>query len=189
LEILFSDPYYDTPEWDAERFRHEIASEVISEDPSARVVLTDVGLAADSPSVLVELFSGIDWKALLAPAAITLFFMGDRIEKNVDAWIKLAKRVQDILKRRPPTRVDERAAVLLAISGIEERELVSGFQASVQIVVLTPGPGVKGRLDSRPDALYCVTIHAEDAVWVLVIKSSGHILFKLRQSRSWLDFL
>ena len=88
-----------------------------------------------------------------------------------------------------PTRIDEKAAVLLVLNSIVETGIeLDQLALSVQVVQLMPGPAGVGTLDKRPDAIYLVTASTEKAVRVTIIKSDGKVLYSRDYPKDWLRF-
>jgi len=66
---------------------------------------------------------GADWIVILAIFS-SLFFLGEKIEKNISAWLKLGKRIKSLFKKYPKKWIfiDERGASALCLIDIEECE-------------------------------------------------------------------
>ncbi len=190
MELLYSDPYYDSEDWNPDRYPAELKAAVAGLDPKAGVSKTDVGHGADFPCVLVELLADLDWKSLIAPVAVgSLFFKGKAIQENLEAWVALGKKLLGLFRRMKPTRIDEKAAVLLVLNSIVETGIDLGQLAlSVQVVQLMHGPAGIGTLDKRPDAIYLITASTGKAVRVTIIKSDGKELYSEDYSKDLLRF-
>lgn len=124
VEILFADAYYDS-EREGEDYSVELRRMVSEFDGSAHIHPTDTGYGADFPAFLVQLFQDVNWRMLLIGAgagAGSLFLLGEKIEKNLDAWARLAERFCQLLTRLKPMRIDEYGALLLALGKLKERK-------------------------------------------------------------------
>lgn len=138
---------------------------------------------------------GADWPVLL----ITLggvFLLGEKIQKNLDAWVALAKRVVKLFEwlkeRYGLARIDESGAIAIAVDDILlEREKITALQLeAIQTVCFSPvlwNPA--NRIDGKPDALYVVAMRVNNEdVLVYGIKSKGTIEFKHRYPVGWWEF-
>lgn len=190
MELLFGDPYYDSKDWDPRQYATELAEVIADVDPNVRTVETNVGHGADFPSVLVEFLVGLDWSAILGPVtAGILFFQGKRINENLDGWIDIAKKIKSLIKRLTPTRLDEKAAVLLVLDRLAEAgEDLGDLEISTNVIVLLPGPTGEGTLDKRPDAVYSISVEARLKAWLFVIKSDGKELYSGEYPKCWLGY-
>jgi hypothetical protein len=138
---------------------------------------------------------GADWTVLLLTLG-GIFMFGEKIQKNLDAWISLAKRVVGLLKRLSKkfrvVRVDASGAVALAIEDLlSQYSIITSLQLdNPQTVLFTPVPwNPSDRLDSQPDALFLLTfrVNAEDVV-IYGVKSKGTIKFLHTLKVFWGDF-
>ena len=190
MELIFSDPYYDTDAWEEGKYCAELAGTLAEFDEGVVAAETDIGHGADLPAVLVKIFTSVDWSSFLTVAAPGgLFLLGERINKNLDAWIEIARKFKRLLEKFQPTRIDENGALLLVLQEIFELKVdVQDISASVQVVEFTPVPWGKGTLDKRPDALYLVTTRIPGKVYVTGVKSNARIEFRHEYSTEWLDF-
>lgn len=126
---------------------------------------------------------GADWTVLLVTLG-GIFLLGEKIQKNLDAWIAVAQRVVklfDWLKEKfGLARVDESGAIAIAINDIvlEQKKVTALRLEAIQTVSFTPVPwNPLDRLDGKPDALY-----------VYGVKSKGTVEFKHRYPVFWGDF-
>ncbi len=75
------------------RAEKALVSELAKSGEAARLESIDIGRGASADAFKVFL----DWLPNLY--LIALFFLGTPIEKNVDAWISLAKRLRDLVRQ------------------------------------------------------------------------------------------
>ena len=61
MQFIFSDPYYDSEDWDEKKYLNEVTDLLCSFDSSLVVEYANIGHGADWPGVLVELFNHVDW--------------------------------------------------------------------------------------------------------------------------------
>ena len=189
MELLYRDRYYDKVDWEQGKYCRELKSQLGDIDNEVDAIETDVGLGASEPSVLVELFKNIDWGSLL-PAVLTgVFFLGDKINKNIDAWIEIAKKFKRILSKFPPARIDEKGALLVVLDrlGIFTGP-IKEIDVSIQVIPFMQRSQGKRTLDKRPDALYVVTVLIPEKVYVVGIKSNMNVVFSNEYSTSWIKF-
>lgn len=141
---------------------------------------------------------GADWTVLLISLGTfgSIFLLGEKIQKNLNAWIAIAKRVIQLFtwlkEKYGLARIDESGAIAVAINDLasESTPLVSLRLETCQTVCFTPvlwNPAK--RLDGKPDALYVFSINVNgNSVYVYGIKSKGTIEFKHSYSTEWLEF-
>ncbi len=189
MEILFTDPYYDsaTPEKD---YSPELSVLLSPYDTDAAIYNTDVGHGADCPAYLAQIFTSIDWSTFLtASGAGATFLLGKKINENIEAWIEIGRKVKKLIEKLSPYRVDENAATLLALNELQEQsELEDNISISVQLIEYSPVPWGKFKLDKRPDALYVITINTGERVHIYGIKSNAEIAFNHEFGLGWYDF-
>lgn len=188
LQILIRDAYYGTDR-DGEDYTVELKRVLSMLDESTELHETNIGHGADDPVFLLELFQGVDWETLVVGGAGAVFLLGERIEKNIDAWLKLASRFQRLLAKLKPTRIDEYGAVLVSFDRLNNQEkLDKYFRVTIQVVEAMPGPSGNFRLDKRPDALYIVNVESQGRHNVFGVKSTGEVVFEHDFGASWFDF-
>lgn len=190
MELIFTDIYYDTEKWEEGRYCAELAGELFELDKDVVTIETDIGLGADFPSVLVDIFKNIDWPSLLTvvgPAGLFLF--GKKINENIDAWIEISQKFKRVIRRFSPSRIDEKGSLLVVLSELPEfgKKGVE-LDVSVQVVEFMPIPRGKGTLDKRPDALYIITIKVPEKIYVIGVKSNNTTVFRHEYSTNWFEF-
>lgn len=190
MELIFADQYYDTAEWEEGRFSNDLASQLAEFDKNVKTTDADIGHGASWPVVLVEIFKSVDWSTFLPVAgAGGLFLLGDQINKGIDGWIEIGKKVKKITEKYRPTRIDENAATLQVINELYEQELpLENLEISTQIVEFTTISWGKSKLYKRPDALYIITARLPDTVYIYGIKSDGKVQFKHEFVTAWYEF-
>lgn len=189
MELLYGDKYYDKEGWELGKYSGELKSSLREIDTEVDTVDTDVGLGASEPSVLVEIFKSINWATLLTVAIPGVFLLGKKINENIAAWVEIARKVKHLLKKHPPARIDEKAALLVALDRLDV--LAGGnkeIDISIQVIPFSPRPCGKGTLDQRPDALYVISASIPDKAYVVGIKSNLKIVFMNEFDTGWLKF-
>lgn len=183
MELLFSNEYYDNvPEGADEekyvgRYAHELSASLSEFDGNVKSNDTNIGRGADWPVVLVEIFGNHNF--LTAAGVSGLFFLGEKINQNLDAWLEIAGKLGALFRKVKPVRIDENAAMLIALNDAAQSDDKFGIvDVSVQVVVFMPNPSGKYNLDKRPDALYLVKIDSVEKISVYGVKSNGSVEFK-----------
>jgi len=189
MEIIYPDLYYDTKDWEEGKFREELASELVNIDKDVKLKDVDIGMGADFPSVLVAIFKNIDWEHLLVTGLVGVFFLGEKINKNIDAWKEIITRFKLAISKFHPARIDEKGALLLVLDkfGVfseQEKET----DVSIQIIPFTPVLEGEATLEKQPNVLYIVTVNIPNKVYVVGIKSNTKIVFINEYSMEWLEF-
>ena len=168
MELIFADPYYDTRDEETGRFVAELAGALEEFDQNAEVIEADIGLGADWPVALVKLFQPIAWPVVAFTAGpISFYFLGEKIKKNGEAWIEMARRLKRLFAKRQPARIDEQAALLIVLQELTQKGIGLGrSEVSVQVVMQGTIPHGLSSLDSRPEAVYVVTVVLDGESWV-----------------------
>ena len=73
---------------------NELQKKLEAYDSPSAIADVELGHGADFPGILVELFNNVDWKLITGGTAVGLFFLGDKINKNIDAWLEVFKKQQ-----------------------------------------------------------------------------------------------
>ena len=106
MELIFADPYYDSEEEESGRFIAELKEALVEFDQNVEVIESDIGRGADWPVALVELFQSIDWPTVASTVGpISLYFLGERIKKNGEAWLEMARGLKRLLSKHRPSRI------------------------------------------------------------------------------------
>jgi len=108
VELIIPDPTYGSENGDHEGFVAALRRELCRIRTDAEIREVNIGRGADLPAVLVVLLG--------------LYFLGEKIEKNLDAWVSLAKKFSSVLRgvtrRFGSFRTCPKGASLLAIDHI-----------------------------------------------------------------------
>jgi len=177
MELIFADPYYDSKEEESGRFVAELKGALAEFDQNAEVIEADIGRGADWPVALVELFQSIDWPGVASTAGpISLYFLGERIKKNGEAWTEMARGLKRLLSKHRPTRIDEKAALLIVIEELAAQGVaLTRAEISVQVIVQMTVPHGKRILDRRPAAVYVVTVGFDGESYLFAVESNGNV--------------
>lgn len=190
MQFIFTDPYYDTDEWEDDKYLIEVKEQLSLLYTLDTLKNINIGHGADNPGVLIDIFNGVDWKVLTGGSVTGLFLLGDKIKKNYAAWIEIIKNVSDFVTKFKPTRFDEQAAIALSLNEIIKKDYdLSNIELSLQIIPFKPGPIISDlKLEATPDTLYIITIKTYDKVYIFGIKSNGKKEFEHELSTFWGDF-
>lgn len=187
MEIIVNDPTYYGDHGDFEACRRDLLADL-------REIHEEVILSEDT------LGRGADWPVFFAvfSALTSLLVLGEKLEKGLDAWISMGKRLKHFLdaKRRKygSIRLDPEAALLQVVLRVQEQEkqlrsleLVAHHRFPIHPLSWKPDDS----LAQNHDAVYVFAVRANDRVMHLVtIKSTGHVLSHHRFNQSdWVAFL
>jgi len=177
VELIFSDPYYDSEEEKSGRYVAELKGVLSEFDQNVKVIEADIGRGADWPVALVELFHSIDWPTVASTAGpISLYFLGERIKKNGEAWLEMARGLKRLLAKHRPTRIDEKAALLIVIEELAGKGVaLTQAEISVQVITQVTISHGKRLLDRRPEAVYTITVGLDGESYLFAIESNGDV--------------
>jgi hypothetical protein len=188
MEIVFPDPYYDS-EREGEDYAPELRALLFPFDPTVNVYSTNIGHNADYPAYLIQIFSSIDWSTLLTAGTGAVFFLGKKINENIDAWLEIGGTVRKLVEKLSFLRIDELAATVLVLKQLESKLDKNGdLSITVQLVEFSQVPWGKYKLDKRPDALYLVTVKNGGKAHILGIKLDSSIAFQHEFGLAWYEF-
>ena len=112
-----------------------------------------------------------------------VFLLGDKIDKGIDGWIKIGRRIKNLFKRKELIAVDKDGASLLAIEFIASLEKVKSLEKESEYeinLVRLDGLFTDGRkpddLISKPYNYFIQTyLINEEKHYVIGIKSTGEV--------------
>ena len=118
-----------------------------------------------------------------------VFFSGKKIEDNLEAWVKIGKRIKSILKTKKETDVfiDKEAAISIAIESIFEKnpkiksiELLHANELSeFGLDEVYEDGRKKNQLITNPYNFYTIVFKVNEfEKFVYCIKSNGEIRYK-----------
>jgi hypothetical protein len=161
---------------------HEIQTGLARFDTEVEISERNIGHGADV-TVLLATLGGI-------------FLLGEKVQKNLDAWVAVAQRAVKLMKwlkdKRWLVRVDESGAIALAMNDLltEKKAITALHLTCIQTIPFTRVAwNPHDRLDGKPDALYLLSFRMNDEeVFVYGVKSNGIIEFKHRYPVFWGEF-
>lgn len=182
MQILITDPRYDGFKTPSLPLYEELEQELLKIHKEVDLIDSNIG-------------HGADWPIILATFS-ALYFLGEKIEKNLNAWISLSKKFYAFLnwtkKNIGKFRVDEKGAILIAIQDIlnSQKELEFLKILKLETIIFSNHPQIpKERLDSTPDSLYIIALEITGGRIVIYgIKSKGSIEFKHSFTSEWYEF-
>ena len=184
MKILVSDPSYSDFEGDPSQLPVEIDAALGDIGPY-ELSSTDIGPGADWPVFMVA-FGALG----------SVFLLGEKINKNLDAWAaiggKLKRGLDRLRQKLGGMRVDEDAAKLLLLSHLRETG-VKLREVEVAACHTQPIHQFSGRperaIDSRYDALYMIVLIVNDEhIVVAGVRSSGEIDFVRKYGAHFMNF-
>ncbi len=133
----------------------------------------NIGPGADLFVLTVLITLGV-WK---------VFTSGETIEKNLEAWLKIAKRIKGLKRKSELVSVDKEAAAILAIDFISKYEnLDSIFMDDfheinfVQVDGMIPDGRKPNELISKPHGYYVFTFVTNiEKYYIIGVNSNGNV--------------
>jgi len=185
MEILISDWAFDSEFPDKqEQAIKKLECDIKELTTSFELRLTNIGLGADSPSILINFLSGIN-SAVNVDTLFAIFYAGEVLKNNISAWVSMAKSItsffKKLKKKHKNTRINNKTAILLALELISNKESKLSSIELVMEKIFTGTPvsfkeEFKEHLDYNPDALYLFGFKVNDEIiYILGIKSNGKI--------------
>ncbi len=193
MEIIFADKYYDTAEWVAGKYKQELATALAEIDAGVSAADTDMGHGADFPAVIVEIFKSVDIASIATAGGLGMLALGgDKLNKSIEGWLEIGKKLMKVFRKIVPARIDESAAELIALKDVfsPAREVAATkiVGITIQVIEFSPVNQGKGKLGRRPDALYIVAVKLQDRVFLYGIRSNSTIDIKQEYSTDWSRF-
>ena len=191
MELIFADEYYDSPDYKEGAFSKDLKNELGEFDSQLETIDGDIGHGADWPVVLIELFKEIDWTSVFKVGTIpTVFFLGKKINENIDAWIEISKKLKKLFEKKQPTRIDEKAALLIVLRDMTENNHdLKDSDISLRVHSYDGDFDINKKLINRPDSLYVYDIQTPDSFLIYGVKSDGTVSFKHQYGKHWYEFL
>lgn len=133
---------------------------------------------------LINFGRGADWILLLATlSSITsIISLGDKLEKGIDGWIKIGKRISKIFEKSDRVYLDENASKIIAISHISKKiDITSLKLIDDHTITLTNFSSWFKQLnpdsfEAKPFNIYNFTFEINNIRMIsLSIKSNGEI--------------
>jgi hypothetical protein len=167
-----------------EKFREKINEEGLSQldfkdiknelDFEEEISLSEenIGPGADVMVILVSILT-----------IAQVFLLGEKIDKGIDGWLKLGKRVKNLFHKKKLIAVDQDGASLLAIEFISNLEPIKSLQKQeehtinlVNLIDLLPDGRTPENLITKPFNYFIQSyIINDEKLYVLGIKSSGEV--------------
>lgn len=181
IEVIVGDPTFDNPKLNRVEFLSDLRARVGRTFPEFSLEDCDIGTGSDWPAILLVILG--------------VFFLGKRINDNLDAWIAIGKKLKDFTgSLKGGYRVNERGALVLAVDAIADAECapISSLELIQSLPVLGPATSssVATGFIRHPHALYTFILKVnDDRVYLVAIKSKGSIeVFYRLSTRQFTDF-
>lgn len=173
---------FDIPELN-EKDKKQLESELNQLSKEVDIKSENIGTSADWIVIVVYLTS--------------LLFLGDKINKNLKAWLDMSKKFVSFIKRSKPTFIDLNGARLIAVEKIlmNEENVDSIEEISFKEIVLddlsksfTDGRKAN-ELRSKPYCYFNLIYKVNDySYYIFGIKSTGEIKSVEKINESYLEF-
>lgn len=133
----------------------------------------------------VNLGRGADWILILATlgSITSVIALGDKLEKGIEGWIKIGKRILNIFKKSDRVYLDENAAKIIAITHISNKIDIKNIELidNHTTFLVDFSHWFKQRnpesLEAKPFNIYNFTFQVNDNSTIsLSIKSNGEII-------------
>lgn len=130
----------------------------------------------------VNLGVGADWIVILViiNSIVNVFLVGDKVDKGIDGWIKLAKRVRGLFRTKQAVYIDRDGASLLALELIAAQERINQLEKiseqEIYLNDLSSSLPDRNALEftARPYAYYIQAFLVNDEkIYVIGIRSDG----------------
>jgi hypothetical protein len=132
----------------------------------------------------INIGEGADWVLILAVinSVTTVFLLGDKIEKGIEGWIKVGKRLKKIFSKSDKVYFDIKAAEILALEHLSNKyeiktiRLVAESEFSFKDLSQMLLDRKKNQFVSKPFSIYFIAFEINDNLMVsLSVRSDGLI--------------
>lgn len=178
MELIFADTHYDTQGYIVGKYSSELLPSLTAYDDNARVTDDDIGYGADWPVVVASIFESVDWNSVFKISAIpAIFFLGKKINENIEAWLEIKDKLISLIKKIKPTRIDEKAALLIIIDDfVKSKQNLNGIEIVLKVHNYNSGFKLNQSLSKQSDSLYIFQIETDDKFYIYGIKSDTQII-------------
>ena len=169
MEILF------IPKNQGEELMNHSIDEIISDE--LEEIKSDLANIDEDFSIKeVNLGEGADWVMILAilNGITTVFLLGDKINKGIDGWASIGKRLKKIFSKSDKVYIDKDAATLTAVDYLSEK-----FQVNSLKLVLESDLPIKDLSGMLRDRKSCDFIAKPYSVYFMTFEINDHILLTL----------
>jgi hypothetical protein len=191
MELIFTYEYYDSHDFKEGEFSKDLKNKLFEFDNQLETIDGNIEDGSDWPVVIIELFKEIDWTSIFKIGTIpTVFFLGKKINENIDAWIEISKKAKKLFEKKQPTRIDEKAALLIVLQDISENNHdLKDLEISLRVHSYDGDFDINKKLKNRPNSLYVYDIRTTDSFLIYGLKSDGTVSFKHRYGKHRYEFL
>ncbi len=194
FEIVSSTLDEDKYDWEKEEYRSEYLDDIVKtlgelgvKSEEVTFERTGVGVGASADAIALIMAAGLT--VLLAGKRV--FLSGKTINENLDAWIELAKKLRNVLKKVKANYVSQPFAAALALEEIIKSnpnarmfdleasfiEVVPNSSMDVSGLATKGGRPIQEVFRYQQMRYYLFVFRTEDMVHVICVRSTGKIEF------------
>jgi hypothetical protein len=132
----------------------------------------------------VNLGTGADWVLIMAilNGITTIFLLGEKIDKGIDGWVKIGKRIKSLFSKTDTIYLDKAAAQLLALQYLAEKHVLKSISLEKELTeeIINLSTMLRDRKPedfiSKPYSIYFLTFYINDHInTMLSVRSDGEI--------------
>jgi len=132
----------------------------------------------------VNLGTGADWVLIMAilNGITTIFLLGEKIDKGIDGWVKIGKRIKSLFSKTDTIYLDKAAAQLLALQYLAEKHVLKSISLEKELTeeIINLSTMLRDRKPedfiSKPYSIYYLTFYINDHInTMLSVRSDGEI--------------
>lgn len=191
MELIYSDKQYAEFGVTDGSYLKELCHTLKEFDVNILAREDDIGYGADWPVILIEIFNDINWSSILKVGSIpTLFFLGKRINENIEGWLEISRRIKKLLKKAPAERIDEKSALCIVLQDMESRGYkFDNISITLKVHSYDGQFNIEESLSKRPNSLYIFEIETAEIFIIYGVMSDGQISFRHQYGKFWFDFI
>ena len=124
----------------------------------------------------INIGEGADWIMILAilNGITTVFLLGDKIDKGIDGWVKIGKRINVILSKSDRVYLDKESASFIVVDYLSEKYQISSLKLLMESQV--PIKDLSGMLLDRTSSDFIATPYS---IYFMTFEINEHILLSL----------
>lgn len=175
VKIYIADKTYDNFDGEEEENSRNYKKR-IEQEHDIKLTAANIGAGADFPAFL--------WAVALAPFAI--FFLGKKINENLDAWVEIGKKIEEMLNKKELICFNKAGAAIWALYQsklytknpklLAYKKFDSRFEKQYQISEWLIEPDVTEELTSNTAHVFLIEIENKNIVKIIVHGSKTEII-------------
>ena len=166
--LIHPKPFFDkTINGDLNEHDYQEIKKYLDIDQDIKLKDVNIGIGADLMTISL-IIAGI-------------FFMGDKIEKNIEAWSKIAKRIKKLIKNGEVVAIDSDTADILCVDYLNENYSINDIYIKddhrisyISLDGMLPDREA-GEFISEPHNYFIKTFVADNKIFILGVSSDGKI--------------